>query len=232
MRLRILGVAATFAVLIALVVVYLLYFLEQAPEAISATQTGPHSANLTLQTVGSYGKHPFPDWVSYMGRDSSGQWKHTTYYKVPPNSIIHVTIYQFDSQTGLRNNFLGEIRGTVGGVASYTDTGQTGKGSGLPTYNNTPLSVLPPALAAHTFTVPDLDLSVPLVGISNATSNVCAVAPCSMKYAHTTITFSFRSPASGTYRFQCLVPCAFGFLYGFGGPMQTIGYMDGLIEVE
>jgi hypothetical protein len=27
------------------------------------------------------------------------------------------------------------------------------------------------------------------------------------------------------------VPCAAGFLAGFGGPMQTIGYMDGFLEV-
>jgi hypothetical protein len=27
------------------------------------------------------------------------------------------------------------------------------------------------------------------------------------------------------------VPCAAGFLDGFGGPMQTLGYMDGFIDV-
>jgi len=232
MRVRILGVAATFAALIALVAVYVVYFLESAPATVSAAvMNSDGSANLTIQTVGSYGRHPFPDWVSYMVKNQSGKWIHSTIWKLPPHTLIHVTVTQYDSQTGLRNNFLGQIRGTVGGVASYTTTGQTGKGSGLPAYNNTSLSVLPPALAAHTFTVPDLDLSVPLVGISNATTNICAVAPCTPNFAHTTIRFSFKTPGPGSYRWQCLVPCAFAFLYGFGGPMQTIGYMDGLLEV-
>ena len=35
----------------------------------------------------------------------------------------------------------------------------------------------------------------------------------------------------GHYRWQCFVPCAAGFIYGFGGPMQTIGYMDGFLNV-
>jgi hypothetical protein len=39
------------------------------------------------------------------------------------------------------------------------------------------------------------------------------------------------SPGKGTYRWQCFVPCAAGFYLGFGGPMQTIGWMSGEIEV-
>jgi hypothetical protein len=27
------------------------------------------------------------------------------------------------------------------------------------------------------------------------------------------------------------VPCAAGYITGFGGPMQTVGYMDGYIKV-
>ena len=46
-----------------------------------------------------------------------------------------------------------------------------------------------------------------------------------------TITFTFRTGKPGRYRWQCFVPCAAGFLYGFGGPMQTVGYMDGFLNV-
>ncbi len=35
----------------------------------------------------------------------------------------------------------------------------------------------------------------------------------------------------GTYRWQCFVPCGLAFLLGNGGPMQTIGYMTGNMEV-
>ena len=232
MRVRILGVLATLAALIALVVVYFVFFLEQNPPAVAAAPDGPGAVSLTLQTVGSYGNHPFPDWVSYMVKDPDGHWKHSTIYKLPAHTLVHVTVYQFDSQTGLRNPFIAQIRGTVGGVADYTDVGQTGKNSGLPAYQDTALSVLPPAEAAHTFTVPDIDLSVPLVGISNATSNICSVAPCPMHFAHTTITFSFRTPKAGTYRWQCFVPCGGGYVDGNGGPMGTPGYMMGQMEVQ
>jgi hypothetical protein len=34
----------------------------------------------------------------------------------------------------------------------------------------------------------------------------------------------------GVFRWRCIVPCGFG-LYGNGGPMQALGYMDGLITV-
>jgi len=49
--------------------------------------------------------------------------------------------------------------------------------------------------------------------------------------AHHTVRFTFRTGKPGHYRWQCFVPCAAGFLYGFGGPMQTIGYMDGFLDV-
>jgi hypothetical protein len=216
MRARGVAVAATFAGLIALVVVYFVVFLTSAPAAISAVVSGG-TARLTLQTVASYGHHPFPDWVSYLAEDAQGRWRHTTIYKVPAYTLVKVTVYQYDGDSGLRNPFLAQVRGTVGGVESI---------------NGKSTSTIDPDDAAHTFTIPDLDVSVPLPGVADNAKNQCSVAPCTLAEAHNTITFSFRTPGPGTYRWQCFVPCAFGFLYGFGGPMQTIGYMDGLIEVS
>ena len=46
-----------------------------------------------------------------------------------------------------------------------------------------------------------------------------------------TISFTFRTPGKGLYRWQCFVPCALGFINGVGGPMATVGYMDGYIKV-
>jgi hypothetical protein len=215
MRVRVLAVGATLGVLIALVLLYLLLFLTSAPPALSAV-VSDGTARLTLQTVATYGHTPFPDWVSYLAEDPSGHWQHTTIYKVPAHTLVRVTLYQYDSATGLRNPFLGQVRGTVGGIARI---------------NGKAVSVLNPDDAAHTFTIPDIDVSVPLPGISAKAKNPCSVAPCSLAYSHNTITFSFMSPGPGTYRWQCFVPCGAGTLFGNGGPMQTIGYMNGLIEV-
>ena len=56
---------------------------------------------------------------------------------------------------------------------------------------------------------------------------LCGVSPCTSG-PHVTETFSFRTPRHpGTYIWQCRDPCGGGFLDGFGGPMQTIGFMTG-----
>jgi hypothetical protein len=214
---RALAVAATFGVLVALVVVYFIFFLESGPAAIAATRGSDGSADLTLQTVPSYGHHPFPDWVSYMAKDPQGKWEHTTIFKVPAHTLIKVTIYQYDGDSGLRNAFLSGVSGTTGDIETINGTVEHG---------------INPNDAAHTFTIPDIDVNVPLPGINPNAKNPCGTAPCSLAEAHNTITFSFRSPGPGSYRWQCFVPCAAGFLFGNGGPMQTIGYMSGLIEVS
>jgi len=80
--------------------------------------------------------------------------------------------------------------------------------------------------------VPSLNINVPLLGVNGRASNFCATAaPCGSA-AHNVITFSFNTPGPGNYRFQCFVPCGLGYLYGNGGPMSTIGYMGGFLEVS
>jgi hypothetical protein len=91
--------------------------------------------------------------------------------------------------------------------------------------------VINPDDASHTFAIPQLHLIVPLKGVADDAKNQCGFAPCPMSNAHNTITFTFRTPGKGHYRWQCFVPCAAGWIYGFGGPMQTLGYMDGFLNV-
>jgi hypothetical protein len=91
--------------------------------------------------------------------------------------------------------------------------------------------VIDPATASHTFAIPDLGVLVPIYGVADDAKNQCGDAPCALANAHETITFTFRTGKPGHYRWQCFVPCAAGFVYGFGGPMQTIGYMDGYVNV-
>ncbi len=209
------GIAITGAVLIGLVIIYLLEFLTFAPPTVSAAVRNG-TARLTLQTVASFGHAPEPDWVSYLARDDGGRWHHTTIYKLPAHTLVTVTIYQFDTATGLRNPFLAQVRGTQGGTA---------------TFNGKPMSVINADDASHTFTIPDIGVSVPLPGVPNDAKNQCSAAPCTPDEAHNTITFSFMTPGPGTYRWQCFVPCALKSYFGNGGPMQTIGWMSGELEV-
>ena len=212
---RVVGIVVAVAIVAVAITLYISHYLR-SPTPVSAAQTGPHRASLTLGTTpaaGSLGGSK--SWVSYLVRQN-GHWDRTTVFNVPAHSLVHVTIYNFDGKSGLRNPFLSQVQGTVGRTERI---------------NGKPTDVVKPDDASHTFTVPELGISVPLLGVADDAKNQCPEMPCSLKQAHETMTFTFRTGKPGRYRWQCFVACAAGFIDGFAGPMQTIGYMDGFIHV-
>jgi hypothetical protein len=181
---------------------------------------GKPVVNLEIQTVAAVGPQlsQNPDWVSYLIKTSDGQWKRETVWNMPANATVHVTWFNFDGASGLRNGFLARPQGMDGNAISVD--GKT-------------VDQINPDEASHTFAVPALGLIVAAPGIADSAKNQCGYAPCGMKNAHRTIKFTFHTPAkSGHFRWQCFVPCAAGWIDGFGGPMQTIGYMDGFLNVK
>jgi hypothetical protein len=216
---KLLGVGFAVVLLGALIGLYVADWATSQPPTIAAV-TAPQSSggnHLTLETVAAIGPKyspTHPDWVSYLVR-RNGKWIHSTIYTVPANSIVHVTVYQYDGERGLRNPFLSQVQGTIGGTVQVD--GKT-------------VNAIKPEEASHTFVVPALGVFVPLPGVAEEAKNQCEFAPCEGA-AHRTIEFSFRTGKKGRYRWQCFVPCAAGFLDGFGGPMQTLGYMDGFLNV-
>ncbi len=215
MRLALVAVATAAAGV--LVGFYIVAFLMATPPTVNSAQTSPGQARITLQTVAAIGFGAHPDWVSYLVQDPQGRWVHSTILRVPAHSLVHVTIYQYDTASGLRNPFYSQVRGTVGGIMYL---------------NGKATRAIKPDDPGHTFAIPDLGLSVPLQGVPDDAKNQCEAAPCSTSQAHNTIEFTFRTGAPGSYRWQCFVPCAAGFVFGNGGPMQTMGYMDGFLEVQ
>ncbi len=217
-----LGLALTlFGVAVGLVVFTSMAFLRSNPPQInfaSGHEAGK-PVDLHLQTVGSIGFGPHPTWVSYLTEAPNGKWVHTTLWTLPAHTTVKVTIDQYDSGSPLRNQQIGSVYGTSGNAATLNGKtiqlidSNVGNGVG------------------HTFSIPTLGVNVPLVGISGNAKNPCNAAPCSTKYDHNTVTFSFTTPGAGEYPWQCFVPCGLGYLYGNGGPMQTIGYMDGFLKV-
>lgn len=207
-------------VIAALGVMFAVRALAKEPPTVNYA-AGHHAGqpvDVTLETVGAYGSAPHPTWVSYMTRTPEGQWVHTTLWQVPAHTRINVTIYNYDSGSPLRNQQVGLVAGTIGNVATLNGktihliNSNAGNGVG------------------HTFSIPTLGINVPLYG-NNPNANLCAAAPCNTKSPNNVIKFSFISPGPGEYPWQCFVPCALGYLYGNGGPMQTIGYMDGFMKV-
>lgn len=182
------------------------------------TVNGHPVVNLKIMTVAAIGPKlsPNPDWVSYLVDTPSG-WKRETVWNLPANATVHATIYNFDGASGLRNPYLARMQGVDGNQVVV---------------DGQPTSAVDPNDASHTFAVPELGLIVAIPGVADDAKNQCGVAPCPMSTAHRTVQFTFHTTAPGHFRWQCFVPCAAGWINGFGGPMQTIGYMDGFINVK
>jgi hypothetical protein len=214
---RVLGLGLGTVVVCVILGLYVGLYLTNVPGSAAAINT-PSGKQLYLGTVPAAALNdPHPTWVSYYAVNAqSGDWRHVTTYTLPANTLIHMTIFEYDTQTGLRNPFLGQSTGTVGGTISVD--GKT-------------VEAVDPTTASHVFAIPEIGLSVPLPGPDANAKNLCSNAPCSLSNAHVTISFTFRTPGRGLYRWQCFVPCALGFINGVGGPMATVGYMDGYIKV-
>ena len=195
--------ALAFAIGGLLATLFAMLYLHNSPVAMVASQSNAPAS----------GGGPVVDvnftTVAAVGSGDHPNWVGylpTTFVKVPPNATVRVTVDQQDGASGARNPYQALVRGTIGN--SMMVNGKT-------------MKAIDPADAAHTFAVPDLGVAVPLLGVAdNAPSG-----------ASNKVVFSFKVPASGIFHWQCFVPCAAGTLYGNGGPMQTLGYMDGQIEV-
>jgi hypothetical protein len=182
---------------------------------------GAPVVDLKIETVAAVGPKlsQNPDWVSYLVQDS-GTWKRETVWNLPAHATVNVTIYNFDGDSGLRNPLFGKMLGVTGGGAPNQVL-----------LNGTPTSAIDPSTASHVWAVPDLGIIVAIHGVADDAPNQCGYAPCSLATAHTTTTFTFHTTTPGHFRWQCFVPCAAGWIDGWGGPMQTIGYMDGFLNV-
>lgn len=129
----------------------------------------------------------------------------STALAVPANSIVTVTIRNFDLDAlpVPDNSPYTRVQGTIGGIA-YAD-GQ-------------PYARLTRTGIAHTFTVPGLDLNVPIPG------NIAG----GKRYV--IVTFSFRTGAAGMYNWRCFAPCG-DEPDGEAGAMAEVGYMRGTLNI-
>jgi len=206
-----------------LVVHYFLYDPQSVSFGSGVTADTGATVHVVLQEDPQNTVSTHPDWVSYFIRDpQTGAWLHTTNFTVPAGSRIDVTIYGYDGCTPLRNPYWGRVTGTIGDV-EYVN--------GKPV---TQLNSWSGCTVAHTFSIPGIGLNVPMASPTLAQTvkpGLCSTSPCTSG-PHEVMTFSFNSPrVTGEYFWQCRIPCGGGFIDGFGGPMQTIGFMTGNMTV-
>ena len=122
---------------------------------------------------------------------------------VPAKSLVSITLHDYDSgSTALPSNTpFSTVQGTVDNKAYL---------------NGVPYTSVAPDKIAHTFTIPQLHINIPLPGDGPSTD---------------TITFTIQTGSAGTYTFQCFDPCGTGSS-GWEGPMMTRGYMMGTLSVQ
>ena len=143
----------------------------------------------------------------------------TTSLQVPANSLVTVTITQYDSGAAVFNEYWAGVHGTVDGTMTVNGAVVTGWDK---------------EHIAHTFTIhqypddgqPYLFVSVPLP--DNPGKEVDDANPY-VKDPYV-VQFSFMTGDPGTYVWNCEFPCGDEY-QEFGGPMQQRGWMSGTLEV-
>jgi len=128
----------------------------------------------------------------------------------PANATVNVRIVNFDDGTAALpdNSPQAKVAGTIQGTATWqplnmNDPNASGK---MTLYQS-----IAPKDVAHTFTLPALNVNVPL--------------PVS-----SVVSFSFETGKPGTYMWQCMAPCG-SPPEGWGGAMHMNGYMMGSLHV-
>jgi hypothetical protein len=229
---RVTALAVAVAAVVGLGIFVALYYIGgQSSLPTVAYTASAGQVNVVLQEDPQNNSASKPDWVSYFIQDPvTRQWQHTTLFSVPAHTRVNVTIYGYDGCTPLRNNFWSQVLGTAGGTVSVQ---QFNKGKPLgPARTTSLVNSWASCNVAHTFAIPAMGLFVP-VASPDASATLCSSSPCTPSSgAYSLEKFSFMSPAhTGFWRWQCLVPCGGGYIDGNGGPMQTVGYMTGFMQV-
>ena len=216
---RVIGITLGLVVVCAAIGLYIGLYLINVPGSVAAAQTSS-GAQLYLATVPAAALNdPHPTWVSYYVTNPQGRdWQHRTTFVVPANSMVHVTIRQFDGPTR--------------GFATRSSRRRAGPSAGNFLLNGKPTVAINPDNASHVFAIPQLGVSVPLLGGSLTTPRISAgTRPARRTWRmRRSRSRSIRAPRGCTAG-SASCPVAAGFIQGFGGPMQTVGYMLGFLKV-
>ena len=232
---RIVTLLVAFAAVVAGAVFLSVHYLGSSLAVVNfAPEASGGVVNVVLQEDPQNTVSSRPDWVSYFVQDPKTRaWVHTTLFQVPAHTRVNMTILGYDGCTPARNNFWSQVQGTLGNSMTVQQFKTVGKPLG-PAVRQSVRNTWSDCSVGHTFAIPSLHLFVPIASPNTTLFNnvPCTTSPCTAG-PHSMVKFSFMTPkTTGTFRWQCFIPCGGGFLDGNGGPMQTLGYMMGNMEVS
>lgn len=130
--------------------------------------------------------------------------------RFPAHTLIQLTIISYDTPTSGSTSLEGKVSGTVGGTL-YLINGTSAMGMDVSQHWGQNVTSVPSDMLAHTFTVQQLGVNIPVVG------------------GDTEIAYVYFNQ-TGTFQWICLTPCGFGPT-GTEGAMSTAGWMEGQVTV-
>lgn len=133
-----------------------------------------------------------------------------THIFLPAHTLIQLTIVSYDTPTAGSTDMEGKVTGTVGGTV-YLVNGTSAMGTDVSQRWGQNVTSVPGAMLAHTFSIPQLGINIPVVG------GDLGIAYLSIDQ-------------TGTFQWICLTPCGFGDT-GMQGAMSTPGWMEGQVTV-
>jgi len=135
---------------------------------------------------------------------------------LPANTMIKLTIVCYDDgNASLVSNQFANVEGTVNGTITYAnndDVNSTQGPNGIVLNGGETVKSVSPDLISHTFTIPTLNVNVPVP-------------------LNSTVVAYFKTGAAGTYAWFCETGCGAGSA-GILGAMDTPGWMTGDVEVS
>ena len=192
MRGRLLGVIATFGVLVAVIVVYFIFILEEAPPGVAATVHGT-TAQLTLQTDGAYGHAPVPGLGQLPGAGlaaATGSTRRSSRCPRTRSSRSRSTSTTPRPGCATRSSPRCAARSAASAEINGTADERTSTRTSPRTRSRSRTSDSTCRCRAST---------------SNA-KNQCSVAPCTLAEAHNTITFTLHDAGAGHLPLAVLRP--------------------------
>jgi heme/copper-type cytochrome/quinol oxidase subunit 2 len=135
---------------------------------------------------------------------------------LPANTMIKLTIVCYDDgNASLTSNEYANVQGTVNGTITYAnnDNVNSSQGpNGIALSGGETVTKVSPDLIAHTFTIPTINLNVPVP-------------------VNSTVVAYFKTGAAGTYAWYCETACGAGSS-GILGAMDEPGWMTGKVKVS
>lgn len=174
-------------------------------------QTSPYVVTLVLTTNNLYnstiGDQPAYYVLGPNGLQSSAN------LSLPAHRLIKLVIINYDDGNAtLSSSQYANVSGTMDNSISYVNNAVVNSSegaNGIVINGVQNVSSVPQSEIAHTFTIPSLNINIPVPVVS-------------------TVTAYFTISAAGTYTWLCMTECGSG-TNGSGGAMSTPGWMTGSV---